>query len=463
MPDLWRVCGALSARGITVREDGPVRCRGKIMKYIIIGSGVAGIAAIEAIRSVDASGEVMMIGDDPHGFYSRPGLAYYLTGELHDKALFPRSANDYRKLNFRYVKGRVKNILRERHALELDGQAQLPYDRLLLAVGAQATLMKVPGAELEGVLKLDHMEDAKRILKHARRGRTAIVVGGGITALELVEGLVARGVKVHYLLRGDRYWSNVLDEQESRIVEHRLQEEGVKLHFHSEITEVTGKKGHVSGVRLADGKTLKCDMVAYAIGIRPRVELAKQAGLEVDRGILVNEFMQTNDPLIFAAGDVAQVYDPSTGNSVLDSLWGPARQQGYSAGLNMAGKKTAYVRSAPFNVTRLAGLTTTIIGMVGNGRDEDLVGIARGDSETWRHLPEAMVAQAGFDVNRLRVLVGERTLLGAIVMGDQKLSFPLEKMISDGVDISSIREKLLLPNVKVADVIAEFWSHNRSV
>lgn len=433
------------------------------MKYIIIGSGVAGIAAIEAIRSVDASGEVMMIGDDPHGFYSRPGLAYYLTGELHDKALFPRSANDYRKLNFRYVKGRVKNILRERHALELDGQAQLPYDRLLLAVGAQATLMKVPGAELEGVLKLDHMEDAKRILKHARRGRTAIVVGGGITALELVEGLVARGVKVHYLLRGDRYWSNVLDEQESRIVEHRLQEEGVKLHFHSEITEVTGKKGHVSGVRLADGKTLKCDMVAYAIGIRPRVELAKQAGLEVDRGILVNEFMQTNDPLIFAAGDVAQVYDPSTGNSVLDSLWGPARQQGYSAGLNMAGKKTAYVRSAPFNVTRLAGLTTTIIGMVGNGRDEDLVGIARGDSETWRHLPEAMVAQAGFDVNRLRVLVGERTLLGAIVMGDQKLSFPLEKMISDGVDISSIREKLLLPNVKVADVIAEFWSHNRSV
>jgi len=294
-------------------------------------------------------------------------------------------------------------------------------------------------------------------LKFARRGNTAIVVGGGITALELVEGLVAHKVKVHYLLRGDRYWSNVLDEQESKIVEHRLQEEGVKLHYHAEAIEVTGKNNRVNGVRLKDGTSLKCDLVAYAIGIRPRMKLAKQAGLEVDRGILVNEYLQTNDPVIFAAGDVAQVYDPMTGRSVLESLWGPARQQGYAAGLNMVGKKTTYVKSAPFNVTRLAGLTTTIIGTVGSGRDDDVVGIARGDSETWRQLPEAMVAQTGFEVNRLRLLVGDRTLLGAIVMGDQKLSFPLEKIISGNMDISPIREKLLAPNARIADMIVEFW------
>ena len=129
----------------------------------------------------------------------------------------------------------------------------------------------------------------------------------------------------------------------------------------------------------------------------------------------------------------------------------------------MAGQKTPYVKSAPFNVTRLAGLTTTIIGMVGSGRDDDVVGIARGDSETWRHLPEAIVAQSGFEVNRLRLLVGDNTLLGAIVMGDQKLSFPLEKIISNNVDISPIREKLMNPNAKIADVIAEFWLHYKSV
>lgn len=429
------------------------------MRSVIIGSGVAGIAAIEAIRSVDVSNEVIMIGDDPHGFYSRPGLAYYLTGELHDKALFPRSADDYKRMNFRYLKGRVVNILRDQHCIELLDKTTLEYDKLLIAVGAQAMPLEVPGANLEGVLKLDHMEDAKRILKHARRGKTAVVVGGGITALELAEGLRARGMKVHYLLRGDRYWSNVLDEQESKIVEHRLREHGIVLHYHSELIEVTGKHGRVNGVQLLNGTTLKCDVVAYAIGIRPRVDLARQAGLAIDRGILVNEYLQTNDPDIFAAGDVAQAYDPMTGRSILDSLWNPAREQGYVAGLNMAGKRTTYIKAPPFNVTRLAGLTTTIIGTVGRGRDGDLTGIARGDSETWRELPDSTIAQSGFDVNRVRLMVGEKTVLGAIVIGDQKLSLPLEKIISERVDISPIRERLLAANARVADVITEFWTN----
>ena len=153
------------------------------MRYVIIGSGVAGIAAIEAIRSLDPTNSITMLGDDPHGFYSRPGLAYYLTGELHDKALFPRTADDYRRMNFQFIKGRVVNIQRDLHTLELNNKTQVPYDKLLIAVGAQATPLNIPGANLQGVLKLDHLEDAKHILIFARRGKTAIVVGGGITAL----------------------------------------------------------------------------------------------------------------------------------------------------------------------------------------------------------------------------------------------------------------------------------------
>ncbi|MEW6401290.1 MAG: FAD-dependent oxidoreductase [Chloroflexota bacterium] len=435
------------------------------MRYVLIGSGVAGIAAIEAIRSVHPAhngngkgAEIVMIGDDPHGFYSRPGLAYYLTGELHDQALYPRSQEDYKRLSFNYAKGRVTRILRNEHAVEIGGKTHLSYDKLLIVVGAQATPLEVPGAKLEGVLKLDHLEDARHILKLAKRGKTAVVVGGGITALELTEGLLARGVKVNYLLRGDRYWSNVLDERESRTVEKRLKEEGVALHYHAELIEVLGKHNRVNGVRLLDGRSFKCDMVAYAIGIRPRLELARGCDLAVDRGILVNEHLQTNDPDIYAAGDVAQVYDPLTGRSVLDSLWTPAREQGYAAGLNMAGKKAAYLKSPPFNVTRLAGLTTTIIGTVGHGKDEDVIGIARGDSETWRQLPDAIEAQTCFDVNHVRLLVGEKTLIGAVVMGDQTLSMPLQRMIANHADISAIRQHLLQPNAPVADLIADFWT-----
>lgn len=427
------------------------------MKYVIIGAGVAGFAAIEAIRSIDKISEIVMISDDPNGFYSKPGLAYYLTGELHDKALFPRTKDDYKKLNFNYVSGRVTHILRADHALIIDGKMRLTYNKLLIAVGARATPLEVPGSELDGVVKLDHLNDAKNIIKHARKGKTAIVVGGGITALELTEGLRSRGMNVNYLLRGDRYWSNVLDQHESKVVEHRLQEEGVNLLYNAELQEIMGRNGRMNSVRLQDGRTIKADMVAYAVGIRPCLELVKQVNFALDRGILVDEHLQTNDPDVFAAGDVAQVYDPLTGHSVLDSLWNPAREQGHAAGLNMAGRKTAYLKSAPFNVTRLAGLTTTIIGTVGRGNDKDMIGIARGDSETWRELPEAIVAQNGFDVNHMRLLIGEKNVVGAIVMGDQTLSWPLQKMIAGKADISSIRDNLLEPNAALADLIAQFW------
>ena len=252
------------------------------MRFVVIGTGVAGMSAIEAIRSINGENEIVMVGDDPHGYYSRPGLAYYLTGELHDKALYPRTAADYKRLNFHFVQAHVRSIQKELHTLELENQNPLFYDKLLLAVGAQAVPLKVPGANLDGVLKLDHLEDARRILKAAHRGRAAVVVGGGITALELAEGLLARGMRVRYLLRGDRYWSNVLDPQESRIVEVRLQEEGVTLHHHAEIAEVLGKKGHVHAVRLSDGQILKCDLLAYAIGIQPRLR-AGEGGRAGDR------------------------------------------------------------------------------------------------------------------------------------------------------------------------------------
>ena len=430
------------------------------MRYVIIGTGVSGYACIESISSVDKTSEIIMLGDDRHGFYSRPGLAYLLTGELPDKALFPKKKEDYTLLKFSYKKARVTKIKRSEKKLELDGKTLLSYDKLLIATGASAVPLTVPGANLKGVVKLDHLEDARQILGFAKRGKTAVVVGGGITALELTEGLLARGMQVHYLLRGNRYWSNVLDEHESRIVEARLQEEGVQLHFHSEVQEILGKSGKVAGVRLLNGQTMKCDLITYAVGIKPRLDLAHTADLACDRGILVNEFLQTNDMDVYAAGDVAQVYDPISGRSVLDSLWSPAREQGFAAGLNMAGQGKPYVKTVPFNVTRLAGLTTTIIGAVGHGRDEDVVGIARGDSETWRQLPDAIVAQGGFDINRVRLLVGEEHLIGAVVMGDQKLSAPLQKIIAQKINISSIRDKLLKKDVKIADVIVDFWSHH---
>ena len=425
--------------------------------YVIIGSGVAAVAAAEAIRQADNQGELFIIGEDPFGYYSRPGLAYYLSGELPKKMLFPFQEEDFQKLCVQFYHQSVRRILPAEKTVELDTSARIPYDRLLIATGAQAIPLKIPGTELNGVHKLDHLTDALTLLSTAKRGRTALVTGGGITALELAEGLAAHKVRVHYILRSERYWPNVLDETESHIIEARLQHEGIQIHHKSEIAEIVGKNSNVTGARLVDGRHIPANLLAYAIGITPRTGLAQEAGIMCERGIIVDEFMRTNIPDIFAAGDVAQVYDPVSGKHILDSLWTPAREQGQAAGHNMSGGEQPYNKPIAFNVTRLTGLTTTIIGAVGNGSDPDLLSIARGDSETWRQLPDAIIAQDGFKVNRLRLMIGEKYILGAIVMGDQKLSYALQTIVRDKIDISSIRAALLAPNASIADILAGFW------
>lgn len=430
-------------------------------RYIIIGSGVAGIAAAQAIRAKDSAGEINLVSDDSAGYYSRPGLAYYLTGELGESLLFPFNKKDLHDLHLRWHNGRIEKIDPIGHRVLLNNHATLVYDRLLIATGSQAAALNVPGANLPGVVKLDNLEDARLILKCSRRASTAVVVGGGITALELVEGLRARGIQVHYFLRGARYWNNVLDETESSIVESRLKHEGVHLHYQAELAQILGGPKGVTGVRAKDGQELRCQIVAYAIGVRPRMALAVDAGLRVERGILVDEQLQTSAPDIFAAGDVAQVFDPFSGQSVLDTLWSTAREQGIAAGRNMAAQTTQYRKNAPLNITRLAGLTTTIIGTVGNGSDPSLSGIARGDSETWRQLPIHTVAETHSDTNRLRILVGDRRLLGAVIMGDQAFSLPLQKMVAQQVDITPIRQAILTPG-NLSTTLKAYWDQGRT-
>ena len=427
-------------------------------KYVIIGAGAAGVSAIEAIRKEDPIGEITQIYEESAGYYSRPGLAFYLTNEITADCLFPFQETDFSRLKVQQIHAQAKRIFPQEHRVELHNGKSLGYNRLLIATGARASEAKVPGIELEGVLKLDNLEDARRILKFAHRRRTAVIVGGGITALELVEGFRARGLNVHYFLRGDRYWANVLDETESHIIEHRLKEEGVQIHYQTELAEVLGKRGRVTGVLTTDGLRINCDIVGVAIGIQTKKAIAETAGIKTNRGISVDEYLKTSEADIFAAGDVAEVYDPSIGKAILDSLWEPARKQGYIAGLNMTGKNIPYFKGIPFNVTRLAGLTTTIIGAIGNREeDADVVGIVRGDSEGWREMPDAIAAQANFDVNRLRVLIGKNHIVGALLMGDQTLSRAIHHIIFEKTDISPIRDKLLNPNHSLTDVITDFW------
>lgn len=430
-------------------------------RHVIVGMGVAGISAALTLRELDRSADITMVCDDPYIYYSRPGLAYYLTGEVPEKQLFPFDRQDWKALNIHILKAHATGVDPQGHKVLFDNGPSLPYDRLLLATGAASASMNVPGEDLQGVTKLDGLQDVCDILSLARHAKAAVVVGGGVASIEMVEGLSARGVKVHYFLRGERYWSNVLDEPESRIIERRLKHDGVEVHYKTEIEAILGRKGKVESVRTKRGETIKCQILGTCIGVRSRTELARSAGITTDRGILTNEYLQTSDPDIFAAGDAAQVFDPHSKRSIVDSLWNPGRVQGRKAAFNMAGQRQAYQRKVDVNVLRLANIMVSIIGSIGSGRDEDLVSVARGSSETWQQLPNSISTENGTEFNHLRLMVGERTLLGGLILGDQKLSIPVQELVSEQVDISPIRSKLMEAGPALGQTLMDYWTSLR--
>ena len=178
----------------------------------------------------------------------------------------------------------------------------------------------------------------------------------------------------------------------------------------------------------------------------------------MQRGILVDEQLRTSGTDIYAAGDAAQVFDPVRNEHLLDSLWWPAIEQGRIAGINMAGASQEYRKPLAMNVTRIGGLTTTLIGALGAGQaDDDLLSIARGDSEAWRRAPHAFAVEREREANRIRLLLDETNIIGALVMGDQTLSYPLQDLILQRADIRPIRGKLLAASEPVGELLTDFW------
>lgn len=425
----------------------------------MIGSGPASISAAETVRSVDPLAGVVIVCAEPHGYYSRPGLAYFLADEVPSKRLFPFTTEDLSDVATELVFDRAVKIDPAAHRVTLERGRVLDYDRLLIATGSQSVPLVVPGADLDGVVKLDDLDDAVGLLRRGRRARAAVVVGGGITALEIVEGLRARGVEVHYLLRKDRYWGNVLSESESILVERGLLERRVQIHRQSELAEVLGREGRVVGVKTDTGESIPCDLVAAAIGVLPEKGLAESAGLECGRGVLVDEHLCSTDPDIFAAGDVAEARDPVSGRRTLEVLWSSAVSKGRVAGANMCGvDSVVYQKGLALNVTRLAGIKTTIIGSVGSGADTDLESISRGDSETWRGLGEALILESQSGDVHIRLALIDGAVAGAVLMGDQQLSVAIQDLVAARADLSGIIPQLSGKGAPVASLVEAFWN-----
>ncbi|MBI4768879.1 MAG: FAD-dependent oxidoreductase [Chloroflexi bacterium] len=343
-----------------------------------------------------------------------------------------------------------------------DGRA-LHYDRLLLAVGNRAVLTKAPGEELEGVITLDTLDNARDLVRRARKARSAVVVGGGITAMEMVEGLHHNGAHTHYLLRRDLLWSTVFNQAESDRMIQRIRDLSVHVHLNEELDEILGRNGRVTGVRLKSGKHIPCQIVAIGIGVRPKMELLKGAGIQTDRGILTDEYLETSVPGIYAAGDCATVHDRWSGKHLLDSLWPGAVATGRAAGANMAGANQPHIKGSPFNVAQLFGVHITVIGQLATGGREgdaeEIEFLSRGSSEVWM-AETGRAYTSAFDEqpdSSVRLVMRDGKLVGALLVGNQSLADALRDLIEYSVPIHSILPRIQQGGDISTQAVLELW------
>jgi NAD(P)H-nitrite reductase large subunit len=436
--------------------------------YLIIGNGAAGMSAAEIIRQRDKHGRITIVTNEPYLFYSRPGVAYFITDMIPERQLISRTQSFYRQHQIDLRFGHISRLDLRGQLAFLEKGEPIAYDVLLLATGSTATRSPFPGGELEGVITLDTLDDAKRVIRYGRRSRSAVVVGGGITAMELAEGLSHQGARTHLLQRGSRLWPRLLDEWESKIIERQINHHGINLRYNEEVAEVLGKKGKVTGVRLKSGRVIKCQVVGVAIGVRPNRQLVEGLPVSYDKGILVNEFMQSNISTLFAAGDVAQVYDRWTGHHQLDVLWPSAIKEGRAAGYNMVeivqGRNlcSSYQKDSPFNCALLFGCHLTVIGQVGNRSETEQAEISylsRGSSHVWT-APFASNYRSAWDKkgqNSLRIVMANGRIVGALLLGNQELADPLRQFINQEVDLSIYESALLSGQEKMPQTILEAW------
>lgn len=312
--------------------------------FVIVGAGLAGAKAAEALRTNGFDGSVVLLGDEADRPYDRPPLSKgYLQGKSEKEKIYIHPASWYTEHNVDLRVGtRVTAIDRPAHVLSTQNGEVLGYDRLLLATGSSPRRLRVPGAELAGVHYLRRFADSSALRAAFASAQRVAIIGAGWIGLETAAAARAAGCQVTVIERAELPLLGVLGAEVAATYAALHRAHGVDLRLNTEVAEITGTANNATGVRLADGSVVQADTVVVGIGIVPNTELADTAGLAVDNGIIVDEHLSTIDPDVFAAGDVANTYYPLLGTHLRLEHWSAAYNQGPVAAVNMMDRVTTY-------------------------------------------------------------------------------------------------------------------------
>lgn len=336
------------------------------MNHVIVGAGPAGVVAAEALKKLQPGASVTMVGDEPEPPYSRMALPYYLIKQVDEKGTHLRkTAGHFKDLGIDVIQDRVAGIDREKQSVSLTGGRNLPYDKLLIATGSTPVSPPIPGIDLPGVHSCWTLDDARHIIAGSKPGSKVLLMGAGFIGCIILEALARSGADLTVVEMEDRMVPRMMNDIAGNMIKDWCEKEGVKVHTSTKVTGIeSATGGDKFKVSLSTGETVGADLIVSATGVKPNISLVEGTGIETDLGILVNRHMQSNDPNIFAAGDVAQGEDFSTGEYSVQAIQPTATEHGQLAAKNMAGRTLASTRgTVNMNVLDTLGLISSSFGL----------------------------------------------------------------------------------------------------
>jgi NAD(P)H-nitrite reductase large subunit len=391
---------------------------------------------------MDKAGSIAIVSDEPYPVYSRPLISEYLAEKCTLERMLFRPSDFYEKNDIQTFLGKkVKQLDPAEHKVELEDGSKIRWEKLLLATGGSPIMPKIEGLEKRGVFTFTTLDDTKAIDQCLTGKARAVVIGGGLLGVSATEALAKRGVEVAIVEMKERILNVMLDEEASSMEEEALKRLGVNIITGHTVAKInSGLSGEiVSSVTLDDGNRLLCNLVVLAIGVLPRAELAADAGIKINRGIVVDRYMRTSHPDVYACGDAAEAYDFIYGENRLTPVWPNAYLGGRVAGFNMAGIPTEYQGGTALNSLKYFGLDVISAGMV-NPPNESYEKVSRRNGNIYR-----------------KVILKDGFIAGMVFVGNIEKSGIVYNLMKDSIKVDGFRQALVADDFGLVSLPEEIW------
>ena len=401
-------------------------------KYVIIGASAASIGAVEAIRNTDPVGTLTVISEEACPQYSRPMISDFVSGKATFQRMMCREDGFWKQNTVEALLGTAATGLNLREkTVSLENGREIHYEKLLLATGGKPFVPKMDGSDKDGVFTFTKIADAERLAEKLETARSVVVIGAGLIGVSVTEALVKRGLKLTIVELQPKILSLLLDEKGSDIIENTIRKAGVRIITGQSVQRIFGKSDNdlaVGGVILTNGEQVPSDVVVVAIGVIPRTELVIGTEIKLNRGILVDNHMQTNVPDVYASGDVAEAYDFTLNQNRSLPLWPLAVAEGKVAGNNMAGKKTEYAGGTNMSSLKYFGIPVVSIG-VANPKD------ATGYEILTRYEPEKELYK--------KIVLRDNVIVGITLINDVERAGTLFHLMKNRVNVKRFKRETI--------------------